>query len=115
LELAGVQRPPIVVFEINDLHLGVDGARRFEVGRVIRADNHHVITRAEDRGGGAEQRGGGARRDRHVPSRQAAALGRDRLPEQWVAEVVAVAKQQAVHVDFQAEVAQPPVGHRAFR
>ena len=45
---------------------------------------------------------------------EAVAAGGHRLAQQRVAEVVAVAEQQLVEVEVEAQVAQPPVGHRAL-
>ena len=113
--LVDVELPAVLEAQVDDVDVGADGAGRLEVGGVVGADHDGVVAGLEQRGGDAEQ---GRRRpggDEHVVGVETVAARGHRLAQERVAEVVAVAEQQLVEVEVEAEVAQPPVGHRALR
>ena len=73
-----------------------------------------MVARLEQGGRRAEQGGGRPGGHQHVVGVEAVAAGGHRLPQQRVAEVVAVAEEQLVEVELEAEVAQAAVGHGAL-
>ena len=111
-----VEAPAVVVRDVDDVEVGADRARRFEIRRVVGAHDDDVVAGIEQRRGGGEQRGRGARCDDHVvgaqPSAPAAATP---SRSTGIAEMIAVAEQQLVDVDVDAEVGEPAVGNRALR
>ena len=107
-----VEPPAVVEREIDDVELGADRARRLEVGRVVRAHDHRVIARFEQRRGGREQRGRRARHHQHVVGVQPGTAGRDRLAQHGITEVVAVTEQELV--ETRAEV-RAEIGRAADR
>ena len=100
--LLDVEPPAVLEAEVDHVEVGADRPRRLEVRGVVGAHDDGVVARLEQRRGHAEQRGGGAGGDEHVVGREPVAAGGHRLPQQRVAEVVAVAEQQLVEVERRA-------------
>ena len=117
----GVESPTVVEVQVDDVEIGADRTRRLEVGRVVRAHDHRVIARLEQR----------RSRSRTAPPRrpgvtitssalQPVAARGDGFAQHRIAEVVAVTEQQVVErrtgarPEVETEVGEPAVGHRAL-
>ena len=109
-----VETPAVVEAQVDDVEVGADGSRRLEVGGVVGAHDHGVVARLEQRGRRAEEGRRGPGGDEHVVGVEAVAARGHGLAEQRVAEVVAVAEEELVEVEVEAEIAQPPVGDGAL-
>ena len=102
-----VELPAALEREVDDVEIGADRARRLEVRRVVGAHDHGVVARLEERGRGREECGGRARRDEHVVGVDAVAAGRDRVAQQRVAEVIAVAEQSVLEASARSSPRSP--------
>ena len=90
-----VELPAALEREVDDVEFGADRARRLEIRRVVGAHDDGVVARLEERGRRREERGGRARRDEHVVGVDAVPAGRNRVAEQRITEVIAVAEQRS--------------------
>jgi hypothetical protein len=110
-----IEVPSVVVREIDDVEVGADRARCLEVRCVVGTDDDRMVAGFEKRRGDREQRGRGTGRDEDVAGTQSVATRGNGLAQHRIAEVIAVAEQEVVDVDVDAEVAEPAIGHRALR
>ena len=107
-----VERPAVLVAQVEEADAGADRPRRLEVGSVVRPDHHELVARSEKRAVDDEQRGRGARGHEHVVRSASGGVRGDGRSQPRTAAVVAVLEDQVLELD--TELAQRRVGDGAL-
>ena len=107
-----IDRPAVLVAQVQVTHLRTDGPGRLEVRGVVGSDDHDLVAGSEQARVDDEQGGHGAGGHQHVIGPETGAPGGDRGAQPRPAHVVAVHQDEVVQLD--PEVAQRRVGDRAL-